>query len=578
MTHRILNSKTLNSKQENLKRRPGCSTFERLSRHIFEVAVLAVLIFTGTSAFCDSVTRKTARQVAQNKIVQHVSLYGHWNHSSSPTISGEQVIYHESEPVAYNFSVDPSGHILVAVDDFFSPVLLYSTTSTIDAGRLDDPKNIESWILPELGHQVRTLNQVRATTTESTARALTVSETAQRISAAWQLLADPDNSDSVSRPPSTSSLESSAVITVGPLLVTAWGQGPPYNLMAPENNCPGDEKTVTGCVATALAQLMRYWQWPVQGTDSHQYEWNEQTLSADFGATTYDWNNMPDKLDGSTTPEQEAVALLMYHTGIAAEMDFGCETSGSYAIAKNVLDVYFGYKNTMTLLYRFNNNYSSSTWFSFIKTELDADPPRPVLLVIFETGGGGHEAVIDGYQTDVGSDLVHINFGWDGYADGFYDITSQFETEPETYTWEANDQYIVAGIEPNEPPILIISVNQPVVEEETLVQLNGSATDPDGAGIRDFIWSQTDGPTVILSDTNATAPNTGTTATTFTAPNVHEQTQLVFSLRATDVNQGVTIKTTTITVNNTDGSTATVPRSSGGDGSSSGCFLGILLE
>jgi hypothetical protein len=553
----------------DLKRLSECSIFERLSRHFLNMAVLAVLIFTATSAFCDSVTRETARQVAQNKLVHHVSLYGHWNRSSSPTIIGEQVIYHNGEPVAYNFSVDPGGHIMVAMDDFFSPVLLYSTTSTIDAGRLDDPQSIESWILPELGRQVRTLNQVRASTTESTARYLTVSETAQRISAAWQLLANPDYSVSVSRSLSTSILERGETLTIGPLLETTWGQDAPYNLMAPENGCPNDERTMTGCVATAWAQLMRYWQWPVLGTGNHSYEWNEQTLSADFSTTTYDWDDMPAVLNNSSSAaEKDAVSLLMYHTGIAAEMVFGCESSGSLAWADDVLDVYFGYQNGMTLHER--RNYSSSAWLDLITSELDADPPRPLLLAIITTESAGHEVVVDGYQTGATTtDMVHINYGWNGYYNGYYNITDSFETAP--YTWVANDQTIVIGIQPdgNYPPSVTISDDQQV-EEETEVQLGATATDPDGIGIRSLVWTQSAGPTVTLSDSGAAEP-------TFTAPNVHEETQLAFSLRAYDANLGLSTATTTVTINNTDGSTAPVSRSSGGGGSS-GCFLGILVE
>lgn len=557
-----------NSSPSVLNRKTGSLSVGHRQWLYIMILVAIFLVFSATRGICDGVARATARQVAQNKLVRHIALYGHWNKTRSPTLSDEQVIYHDGNPVAYSFSVNPSGYILVAVDDFFSPVPMYSTAAAIDAGRLDDPESIESWILPELAHQVRALKQIRAATTEATARALTVSETAQRIRAAWQYFANPDASDSTERSVSPFSMERNATGTAGPLLETAWGQSAPYNLIAPENGCPDGERTVTGCVATAWAQLMRYWQWPVQGSGSYSYEWNGQTLSADFGETTYDWDNMPAVLDNSSSAtEKDAVSLLMFHTGIAAEMDFDCTSSGSIAWANDVLDVYFGYQTGMTLHER--SNYSSSAWLDLITSELDADPPRPLLLAIITTDGGGHEVVVDGYQTDNGTIFAHINYGWDGYYNSYYyDITSQFQTGP--YTWNANDQTIVIGIQPegNNPPSVTIN-NDQQVEEETEVQLSGSATDPDGIGIRSYVWSQTAGPTVTLSDTGATDPR-------FTAPNVHEETQLVFSLRAYDANLGLTTAATTVTVNNTDGSTAPVTRSSGGGGSS-GCFLGILF-
>jgi hypothetical protein len=531
-----------------------------------------------TGGFCDSVTQATARQVAQNQIALHISLYGHWNHITSPTVGDAQVIYHEGDAVAYNFSIEPSGHIMVAVDDVFSPVLLYSTTSEIDADRLDSPGSIESWILPELGQHVRDVNQARAAASGSATRAMAVSEAGQRISAAWSFLTtDGSGSDSgsASRSLDGSSTERSATAE-GPLLETAWGQGSPYNLQTPLNSCTDGAHTLTGCVATAWAQLMRYWRWPIQGQDNHSYEWNGQTLEANFGATTYYWNNMPNKLySSSTADEKEAVSTLMYHAGVAAEMLYGCNSSGSYAYADEALDIYFGYKETMHRYDRGAYPYSSD-WLDLIRAEMDADPPRPVVLTVWGTGGG-HEVIIDGYQSNTSStDMVHINYGWTGSYNGYYDITQDFENYP-YFIWYANDQIIITGIEPeNDPPQVTINDDQEV-EEETSVQLSCSATDPDGVGIRSTLWSQTSGPTVTLSNAAATSPS-------FTAPNVHSPTQLMFSLRVDDINLAVTTKTCTITVRNTDGSTEDDPsdtmnsgdtpsRSSGGGSSGGGCFL-----
>ncbi len=271
-------------------------------------------------------------------------------------------------------------------------------------------------------------------------------------------------------------------------------------------------------------------------------------MSATFNIT-YQWNMILDDYGSGSTPQQrDAVAQLMYHMGVAAEMQFGCTSSGSSAWADEALDLYFNYKSSMTLHDRAGDGYSGSQWFALIQAELDADPPRPVVFSVFATSGGGHEVIIDGYQTvpDSATDMVHINYGWSGYYDGFYNITTYFSTPP--YTWDANDQWIVTGIEPdNYPPTVDAGVAQ-AVDEQTLVQLDGSATDPEGLDIGSYLWTQTIGPEAILSSASLEDP-------TFTAPNVHGTTLLVFQLRANDANRAYATDTCTITVSNNDSST-----------------------
>jgi hypothetical protein len=205
---------------------------------------------------------------------------------------------------------------------------------------------------------------------------------------------------------------------------------------------------MTGCVATAWGQLMRYWQWPQQGTGSYSYNWNGQILSVDFSAATYDWDNMPDVLNANSTSAQtNAVSLLLYHIGVAATMNYGCSSSGSNAWADQILDVYFGYKQTAQLHNR--SDYSSSAaWFALFKNEFDANPPRPVIFSIFtaDDESEGHEVVADGYQDDTIS-LIHINYGWDDSYDGFYNITRDFIGGD--YLWDADVQVVVTGIEPD---------------------------------------------------------------------------------------------------------------------------------
>ena len=198
---------------------------------------------------------------------------------------------------------------------------------------------------------------------------------------------------------------------VAPMLTTTWNQTAPYNDLCP-NGYP------TGCVATAMAQVMNYHEWPKQGTGSHSYTWNNQVLSADFGSTTYDWDNMADTYDGSNSnAENEAVATLMYHCGVSVNMSYMQDASGAQSTsAANALVSYFGYPANVQIISRDYRTYDE--WVAIIKGEIDAG--RPVLF-----GGqstiGGHEFLLDGYNRD---GYFHVNWGWSGTSDGYYLIAT----------------------------------------------------------------------------------------------------------------------------------------------------------
>jgi hypothetical protein len=530
------------------------------------------LVLTGItfgSAWGDPVSFETARVVAEQKLRHHLGIYGSWNGHDAPTIADGRPVQLTGRVVGYNFSINPSGHILIAVDDEFSPILLYSDRSHLDLNRIYDGTSIEAWIFPEIEKNLKIAETIRATAPQSGRVAVSVqNEVQEQVAKAWSLYKDRQGERSASLSPTDG--QGMRSVTVGPLLTTTWGQSSPYNLGTPNDSCAGGH-TLTGCVATAWAQLLRYWRWPLHGTGSKTYTWSSttggnQVLTVDFSAATYDWANMPNVLTGgSSQAEKDAVSLLMYHMGVSAAMDFGCSTSGSGAYANDVLDTYFSYK-AMNIHTR--SGLSASQWFSIFKGEFDADPRRPAILSIWSSAGG-HEVVVDGYQNDH-TNLVHINYGWNGSYNGYYNITSNFQAGG--YTWEANSQVAVVGIEPdNQGPIVNAGLDQ-TVEERTSCELTGSASDPEGHLINGYRWSQVSGPSVSLA-------NASSAAASFTTPTVHITTQLVFRLRADDEFRAVGTDTVTITVNNTDNSTPPPPPpSSGGGGGSSGggCFISSL--
>ncbi len=201
--------------------------------------------------------------------------------------------------------------------------------------------------------------------------------------------------------------------SIGPLLETTWDQDAPYNCMIPVYDSK-NRPYYTGCVATAMAQIMNYWKYPEHGIGSHYYSGSEGGFSADFEHTWYDWNNMLTSYDGDYSPVQaEAVGTLMYHAGVAANMSYGID--GSFSVGKYYGPGFVGYFNYDASVHaEYRGSYTEEAWDELVYNELAALRP------IFYTGGG-HAFVCDGYDSE--NNEFHINWGWGGRHDGFYSLS-----------------------------------------------------------------------------------------------------------------------------------------------------------
>lgn len=211
---------------------------------------------------------------------------------------------------------------------------------------------------------------------------------------------------------------------VNPLVQTKWDQGQYFNELCPLDNATS-ERTVTGCVATAMAQIMKFWNYPASGTGYHSYFHNKYgTLSANFANTNYDWSTMPNTVDFPRT----SLATLMYHCGVSVDMNYDVATnggSGAYVVAAGspvannsemAFKTYFGYKPTLQGVKR--SDYTEANWIALLKTELDAG--RPILHAGAGTHGG-HCFVADGYDNN---NFFHFNWGWGGNSDGYFSINA----------------------------------------------------------------------------------------------------------------------------------------------------------
>ena len=292
---------------------------------------------------------------------------------------------------------DGKGFALIAADDCVRPVLGYSLSGTFPTSKL--PDHILGWIEAyELN--IRTLRELGITESD-------------QVRAEWQMLAE-------------TKFRTVRDTTVGPLMTTQWNQSPLYNQMCPMR-LSDSALSVTGCVATAMAQVLKYWNHPAVGRGSHSYSHPDFGMqSAQFDTTHYDWAHMPDRLSWNT-PQQEidAVAQLMYHAGVAVDMNYSPESSGAYVAAsssntgisaENAFKEFFRYNQALFSAYR--PNYTDAQWNALLTTELNAS--RPVMFSGTD-GRGGHAFVLDGYDS---LGFYHVNWGWGGYCDGYYTFDS----------------------------------------------------------------------------------------------------------------------------------------------------------
>lgn len=303
--------------------------------------------------------------------------------------------------VCYVFNCQPKGFVVVAADDRMRPILAYSTESSFDRVAFEEGP-------------VVFLDGYKSDLTMAVEQGL---EQSPEISSQWELLGQQGRlSDRSNR-------------TVGPLCTSVWHQTQLYNDQCPEDPEGYNGHVKSGCVANAMAQVMRYWEWPKTGVGQHTYYcWGYGStsygnLSANFGEADYRYELMPDFLD-YTSPQYEvdAVALLEYHAGVSVEMDYGPNASGAYSgDAIDAFKQYFRYSNNASLTDR--DYYSDAQWIELLKNEIDNGRPMYYSAYSYTKDGtrGGHAFVCDGYDEN---DFFHFNWGWQGFDNGFYSINA----------------------------------------------------------------------------------------------------------------------------------------------------------
>ncbi|MGC9151499.1 MAG: C10 family peptidase [Microbacter sp.] len=333
----------------------------------------------------------------------------------SATVSAPTTVSADSMAYFYVFNVgNNNGFVLVAGDDGVKPILGYALQGTFNANQI--PSNVQSWL-----NMYK--NQIKAVQSAPTV----VSDTVPRLTAS-----------------NTVVLSDSVAPLLGQLM---WDQDIPYNILCPYNST-AKQHTETGCVATAMAQIMKYYQWPVTGKGSNSYtDGSYGTLSVNFANVTYDWNNMLNSYGATTTGKQDtAVATLMYDCGVAVNMQYDLAANGgssaSTSDAGNALINYFQYDSGIQSYDR--SLYNETQWELLLQNELKNQ--RPVLYA-GTADSLGHAFVIDGFDSN---DLYHINWGWGGLFNGYFELTAlnpDWAGNILTLGGYSTDQQMIAGIQ-----------------------------------------------------------------------------------------------------------------------------------
>ena len=300
----------------------------------------------------------------------------------------------------YVFNVkDGEGFVIIAGDDRVKPILAYSTTGKYN------PNDVAEGFAFTLNAFREEIQYVREHNLKAT----------PDIVSEWKSLAE---TGSINQGRQTR-------VVVGPLCQTIWNQNYPYNSQCPEDPEGNGGHVYAGCVATAMAQVMKFWDWPERGTGSHSYHpQGYAQQSANFGETDYHFELMPLSLDSTSTEEEIFyIAQFQHHCGIAVDMQYSGSGSGAYSEdVPDALRNYFRYTcdNHIT-----NNNwwgwggYTNEEWANMLK-EGGLDEGLPLYYSGQDDNWqGGHAFVCDGYDEN---DYFHFNWGWSGRDDAWCPI------------------------------------------------------------------------------------------------------------------------------------------------------------
>ena len=379
-------------------------------KSIFSILILVLII--PSMVYSVAVTQTTAEQVAMNWYFER--------NDKAPNdfeIVESFIETENAENIYYIFNFDKTGFVMVSADNVTIPILgyVFEHNYTLE----NHPPQFDA-MLASFREQIMYARENN----------LSASQEAQDE---WERLNV-----------RTENFEKNRDLNrLGPLLSTTWDQGYSWNTYCPVDAAGPGGYVYAGCTAVATAQVMKYHAHPTTGEGSHSYSWPPYgTLSANFGLTNYSWALMPNATPSNDTRE------LLYHVGVGVEMQYSPTGSSAYiggvpgASALHALQDYFKYD--LNAFWSWKSSYTVPVWHSMLHTELDNN--RPLVYAGYNSSGSsGHAFVLDGYHSSIllFPNYYHFNWGWSGWYDGYFYLTSLIPTAGYDYTYYQNALFLV---------------------------------------------------------------------------------------------------------------------------------------
>jgi hypothetical protein len=363
--------------------------------------VLQIFLILFTSLFINAnakvVPIEQARKVAKNIYYERVNLVKEMP-IQSINFTHEFIITENELPVYYVFNVNNNeGFVIISAESNAFPIIAYSYESYYN------PDKLNPGFEAEMKNYQAQISYIREKNLQAD----------DNISSTWEKYLS-----------SSFTKSTSSITTVGPLVKTKWDQGCYYNTLCPvgDGGYGYCNHVPTGCVATAMAQLMKYWSFPSTGKGQNQYT-SMVAHNVNFAAQTYNWAAMP----ASLTAENNEVAKIMYHAGVSVNMNYS--PGGSSASTQDAaFKLVNNWKYSSTTSYQSKGTNNVDWHFKVRGSLIDGRP-----LIYRGSGTYGHAFICDGFQYP---DYYHFNWGWGGSYDGYFYISS---LNPGSYNF-TNDQ------------------------------------------------------------------------------------------------------------------------------------------
>lgn len=376
-----------------------------------KLTVFFLSLFITVTGIAKTVTMDAARIVADN-------YFSHYNRTATRTVVNSFSVEYEGIIVYHVFNYEGGGFVVLAADDAVTPVLAQSNEGNINQ-EISNPA-AKYWF-------------------DSYCKEI-----------AFILASNPDNTETLKEWNQIRNRSfNKTLYDAGPLLTTTWDQAEWYNYYCPVDPGGPGGHVPAGCVATAMAQIMKYYNFPKQGFQSHSYEHRAYGIQkANFGDSTYQWQLMGNSANGSNFQD---IASLLYQVGISVDMDYNINGSGaSHESVLWAMPAYFNY-DASTISISKKEDYTDNEWKELLKA--DIHDLQPVYYAGYDATLGGHAWVCDGWRWS--DDMFHMNWGWSGSLNGWFRI-GQLNT---SQGWYNNSNTIITGIKPGNPNLVVRITN-----------------------------------------------------------------------------------------------------------------------